>query len=172
MRLYYADIAEYSQHSAGLKLLSAAYGRFVGGPVPEVLKGKNGKPFFPNRPDVYFSISHSGNFALCAIDFFPVGADIEFIRPVSSALIRRVCGELEAQAADFFTLWVLKESLVKLRGRLTAPYKELCFESLSGGDYSCKNVKGRVFDVPAGFKTGVCTEFGELPRFAEKVNLS
>lgn len=172
MHLYYADINKYDQHTAGLHLLNIAYGAFAGGAVPDVRKDEHGKPYFPERPDIHFSISHSGSFALCAIDFFPVGADIEFIRPVSPALINRVCSEIETRHSGFFSLWVLKESLVKLRGQLTAPYRKLCFSLLPDGDYSYGTVKGRVFDRPDGFKIGVCTEKGKLPCHAEEVNLS
>lgn len=172
MHLYYANINKYDQHTAGLHLLKLAYGAFAGGAVPEVRKDEHGKPFFPERPDIHFSISHSGSFALCAVDFFPVGADIEFIRPVTPSLISRVCSEAETQHSDFFSLWVLKESLVKLRGQLTASYCELCFSLLPDGDYFCETVRGRVFNCPDGFKIGVCTEKGELPCHAEEVNLS
>lgn len=171
MRLFYANIKEYDQHAAGQRLLKIAYDAFSGGTAPNVIKDEHGKPYFPERPDIHFSISHSGSFALCAIDCYPVGADIQFIRPVTVSLIRRVCGAKELIYTGFFDLWVLKESHIKLFGELTAPYSEICFTPEAGG-YSCKDVKGRVFDGPLGYKIGVCTVEGELPDHAEEVKLS
>ena len=40
----------------------------------------HGKPVLRGCPDLHFSLSHSGNAVLCALDRHPVGADIEMIR--------------------------------------------------------------------------------------------
>ena len=39
----------------------------------------NGHPFFRNRQDIHFSLSHSGNRAMCVISDSPVGCDVEII---------------------------------------------------------------------------------------------
>lgn len=70
-----------------------------------------------------FSISHSGSCILLAVDRGEIGADIEYIDPRHLDLADRVCLPEEADwlrgrgAAAFFTLWTLKESMMKLTGR-------------------------------------------------------
>ena len=85
-----------------------------------------GKPYL-TEPEVHFSISHSGDYVLCAVSDTPVGADIEKTRPVEERLIRRVCTDEEASfvlegsdAAErlrrFFRVWTAKEAFFKCRG--------------------------------------------------------
>ena len=83
-----------------------------------------GKPFIPNRPDIQFSISHTKNAIAVAISRYPVGLDIEQIRPQSDALIKKTMNMAEQkQIADsqspdvtFTSLWTQKEAVLKLRG--------------------------------------------------------
>lgn len=93
-------------------------------PLPEMERGAHGKPFFPGHPQYQFNVSHSGNFALCALDGAPVGADIQVVRPCRAALLDQVCspGERDwlrqrgdSQAA-FAQLWCMKESRCKYSG--------------------------------------------------------
>lgn len=85
-----------------------------------------GKPYVVDLP-VQFNLSHSGPYALCAVAARPVGADIQVLRPVKDALIRRVCspeelaylcgqGDRSLQAARFIQLWTVKEALLKCCG--------------------------------------------------------
>ena len=39
----------------------------------------NGHPYFENRPDLHFSLSHAGKMAMCALADTPVGCDVEEI---------------------------------------------------------------------------------------------
>ncbi len=83
-----------------------------------------GKPFIPNRPDIQFSISHTKNAIAVAISRYPIGLDIEQIRPQSEALIKKTMNAAEQkQIADsqspdvtFTSLWTQKEAVLKLRG--------------------------------------------------------
>lgn len=93
----------------------------------EIQYGEYGKPYLQNIPDLHFSLSHSGNYAVCVFYHRPVGVDIQQIRPVSPALLKRVCTQeerrfLEAQDPEkvpeaFCRLWTAKESFMKLEGR-------------------------------------------------------
>ena len=47
----------------------------------EYVFGEWGKPSFRDYPEIHFSLSHSGDYALCSIGECPVGNDIERIRP-------------------------------------------------------------------------------------------
>lgn len=107
-------------------LLALAVGEHWGlSPLPEITRQEVGKPFFPEREDLCFNLSHSGELALCVLDGEAVGADIQIIKTWRPALPRRVCSEkelawLERQSdlwSAFTLLWVLKESRAKESGR-------------------------------------------------------
>lgn len=88
----------------------------------------------PEAPSVWFSLSHSGGYALLAVSDSDVGADLERVRPAPERVAARVFTPEEqrwlADGADydarFFTLWTLKESLLKACGHgLTLPLREV-----------------------------------------------
>ena len=102
--------------------------------LPDIVRQEQGKPHFPAHPHCHFNLSHSGIFALCAVDKHPVGADIEIIRPHHPKLAQRICCEEELEwLEDQFDkttalcqLWTGKEALVKYTGTgLTTPLREL-----------------------------------------------
>lgn len=102
--------------------------------LPQIARGEHGKPFFPAFPRYHFNLSHSGSFALCAVDEQPLGADIEIFRPHHPRLQERICSEeqlvwLEGQPdrqAALLRLWTLKESRVKCSGLgLTTPLRSI-----------------------------------------------
>ena len=54
--------------------------------LPEITTDGRGKPYFPERPDWHFSLSHTRGFVLAAVSAAPVGADVQLRRlpsPVS-----------------------------------------------------------------------------------------
>ena len=80
----------------------------------------HGKPEAVNSP-LQFSLSHSGDFVLCAVSEAEIGADIEELHSVSPALIRRICTEEEKEfiggdSSLFLQVWTAKEALAKLHG--------------------------------------------------------
>ncbi len=77
-----------------------------------------GKPFVPGLPWA-FSLSHSASLVLCAVAPFPVGADIQCVRPVSPALLRRAAqaGYDGPGGDDFFRWWTRQEAAGKLSGQ-------------------------------------------------------
>ncbi len=83
-----------------------------------------GKPRFEGDP-MYFSLSHSGSFALCAVSDFPVGADLETPDAASHMNVaKRFFSEAECEniahalspADAFCSLWVQKEAVIKASG--------------------------------------------------------
>lgn len=81
---------------------------------------KNEKPYFPDN-EVFFSLAHCGDYAVCAVSDVPVGVDIELPRVGGARLAKRFFQPDEAAlvyAADdpdreFCRLWTLKESYIK-----------------------------------------------------------
>ena len=87
-----------------------------------------GKPYFPNLPDLHFSVSHSGEIFVCALSDFPVGVDIQEYkkRPDEAERCRKIAArffhfdEVDALDADtvsaFYNIWTAKEAYVKFTG--------------------------------------------------------
>ena len=84
--------------------------------LPIIKKTPNGKPYFPERPDIQFSLSHGKTHVMCAISDKPTGVDIEAPRNISTRAIRFFCSPGELELFDPLDLWVLKESFIKLIG--------------------------------------------------------
>lgn len=93
-------------------------------PLPPMARQPGGKPWFPSRPELHFSVSHSGALSFCALGEAPVGADIERLRPRSEGLPRYALSDGEyawyegrgGRWEDFYTLWTLKEARAKCTG--------------------------------------------------------
>ncbi len=79
-----------------------------------------GKPVFQDRRDLYFSLSHSGRYVLCAISPASVGADVQEIRKVKLSIARRFhqrerdwLAEQPLPEQAIFQIWTRKEAWVK-----------------------------------------------------------
>ncbi len=83
-----------------------------------VATDEHGKPYFADHPDLHFSISHSGDFAVCGLDDAPIGVDLEQHRPLDAErLAKRYLGVTEPLTREeFFSLWTKKESYLKAVG--------------------------------------------------------
>ncbi len=87
---------------------------------------KKGKPYFKNREDICFNISHTKNFAAVVFSDTDVGIDIEekgrmvdmdrFTKRFFSVSENEYFLEAEDKEACFFKLWTRKESLLKADG--------------------------------------------------------
>ncbi len=93
----------------------------------EIGYGKEGKPYLPDKPEVHFNLSHSGEYVCCAIGDEPVGVDIQKKTAVKEKIAERFftiadnqklseCGEKE-RTDLFFRMWSIKESFLKLTGK-------------------------------------------------------
>lgn len=51
--------------------------------------GHGGKPYLTKYPDIYYSLSHSGEYVCCALGDIPVGADIQKVTRCRSGIARR-----------------------------------------------------------------------------------
>ena len=98
-------------------LLETAWARRCGGTMPDPAYTEKGKPYFPEHPDVHFSISHTNGVALCVFGTAEVGADVERPRKLYPGTEKRVLSPEEAGQFGFFEVWTLRESYFKLSGR-------------------------------------------------------
>jgi 4'-phosphopantetheinyl transferase len=91
--------------------------------------GRNeyGKPFLLNDVSIAYNISHSGEWVVGALATAAVGVDVEKVAPVAPRLAQRIFTPEEYQALItkngperrqyFYSLWTLKESLIKAVGK-------------------------------------------------------
>lgn len=77
-----------------------------------------GKPYAVDLP-LEFSLSHSGELVLCAAASFPVGADLQRLRPLSPSLVDRIvqAGCQGRSEEELFRWWVRQEAIGKLTGQ-------------------------------------------------------
>lgn len=88
---------------------------------------KSGKPYIKNC-ELHFSLSHSGNIAMCAIGNNAVGVDVEEMSRFNPDVCKRFFKRNEYDAVfaqsgthlqndTFFRIWTIKESYVKMTGK-------------------------------------------------------
>jgi 4'-phosphopantetheinyl transferase len=104
-------------------LLAQVHG---GEPASWVLEAPHdAPPCVAGRPDLFLSISHSGNWTACALADAPVGLDLEAPqRQRDIAGLMALCctpAERAFPEAMFYELWTVKEAWLKRRGEWIAP---------------------------------------------------
>ncbi|HEX7056350.1 MAG TPA: 4'-phosphopantetheinyl transferase superfamily protein [Bacilli bacterium] len=142
----------------------------------------HGKPALAEAGTFHFNVSHSGCWVVCAFARFPVGVDIERVRPIRFQIAERFFAAEEAAAlrqlpeADrsdyFFDIWTLKESYIKLDGRgLALPLDAFWFRQERNGyvlaDGPRKPVCVRHYAIDPHYKCAVCADHDELPKTAD-----
>ena len=147
--------------------------------------GENGKPSFKDYPQVKFSLSHSGRYAVCVLSGSEIGCDVQEIKEPDFKTMekffsdgeKKFLGRLsETEKKDaFFSVWARKESFIKARGdNLISSFKRfsVCDENgfcdtvrYDGKEYFIKE-----YDALYGYKLAVCSLFkpfdGELSEYS------
>ena len=166
--------------AAGILILSGAAEN--GADSCDIYFGDNGKPYFSGRDDLFFNVSHSGKYCVCAFSDREVGVDIELIRSFEDSLARFVFSEDEIKLArsEMFSsadegmtrLWTVKESAMKYLGTgLSLEPKKI---STDGFSVSAEGVKGtdRMKLTYYSFGEYLCTVCSEYLPFTEEKELS
>lgn len=132
-------------------------------PIELVMEfGKKGKPYFRDYP-VFFNLSHSGAYVLCAVSDREVGADIQkcvsveeerlagrFFSEEECDALRR-CVTDEERRRLFFRLWVRKEAYGKLLGEGIMGTVDV---NLLPGEF--EGLLWREWEQPEGYRIAVC----------------
>lgn len=89
--------------------------------LPDFSYMGNGKPYIPEYPDLQFNLSHSKNIIACVISNLEVGVDVEHVREIKEATVRKVFSEKEREIVGhtkegYVRLWTIKEACAKLTG--------------------------------------------------------
>ena len=139
-----------------------------------------GKPVLHNRPDVHFSLSHSGEMAVCAISESNVGCDIESVGKFRELLAKKICSPAELEylysldenerAGGFTRLWTLKESYMKFTGDgLSAGADRIGFILTPSGAKLPGHGELSFFEyaVDCGYRCSLCIEGTVMPELTE-----
>lgn len=173
MKLFCAERGGHGASQAVRALLGYAVNDMYGICMPEIRKTQTGKPFFPDRPDICFSLSHTKTHLLVAVSETPVGADVETVRLVRPGTAARVCTPEELRVFDFFELWVLKESYVKLSGETAVDIRSLVFGRDAGEIRTPDGATtARLFTTIPGCAAAVCSRGATIPEDIVVADLS
>lgn len=125
--------------------------------------GEKGKPYFENIP-LFFSLSHSGEYVICAVSRRELGADIQKIQSADVLkLAKRFFSESECRTLEgceshrerqrlFFGFWTRKEAYGKLTGEgLAATLREDMRSAAEKRDVEWMDVS-----PPEGYALAVC----------------
>lgn len=87
---------------------------------------ENSKLYLPDYPHIHFNLSHTRDYAVCAVSAKPVGVDIEYLADIDLAIAQNYFSGREydyitkipeeGRLNAFYELWVLKESYMKATG--------------------------------------------------------
>ncbi len=130
----------------------------LGVPLGDITYGEWGKPSLKGG-GICFSLSHSGNYGVCAVYHKEVGIDIERVREVPPKLVSNICTKAEKRALEgigaeelkdsFFRIWTAKESYLKYLGvGISQPFLTL---ETDFGECLTMRCKGEL--VPLTFET-------------------
>lgn len=105
---------------AAFFLLDKMLKKYYGINRPDICRTQNGRPYFKDS-NIYFSISHSGEYVAVATNESKIGIDIECVRKSRAVVKQRICTENELKYIGdddikFLTVWTLKEAAVKMTG--------------------------------------------------------
>ncbi len=112
IRIFYSHNIEESNSFIKKALRKAGY-RDI-----EIKRTENGKPYSEEK--VFFSLSHTENFIVCAVSDFEIGIDAEKMRRVQKReKIAKKFLKTEKLLSDkeFLELWTKHESKVKFYGK-------------------------------------------------------
>ena len=123
-----------------------------------------GKPYAVGI-DVNFSISHSGDYVICAVSENKIGADIEKIREINPEVSKRFASESEMKYISsapngLFEIWTLKEAYFKCIGTgLDSNIKNVSFDIKENNILCSENgYKCSFHNIAEGYICSVCEE--------------
>lgn len=148
---------------------------------------EGGKPYLTGQTRrIYFNLSHSGEYVVCAFSDAEIGADIEKIGHGKMSLARRFFHPEEIRVLEeagepkckelFFTYWSVKESFLKYKGTgLRCPLSSF---AVSDRDGEIRIRQGETYlpvyvrecKIDPGYKCFICSEetgIPEIVRFTE-----
>ncbi|WP_157723488.1 4'-phosphopantetheinyl transferase family protein [Anaerotignum neopropionicum] len=168
--------------AAGLLLKYAFFSAGHSDLYEEIQITEHGKPYLP-RHEFYFSLSHSGRFAICGFSDNPIGCDIEKAREklprtekIFSPDEANIFGKLEddKKISFFFHLWTCKESVAKWIGKgIAYPFESF---SVMGGEQVNHSVFINETELflksfyKENYTISLCAQSAEFPKEMQKLD--
>ncbi|KRF09962.1 hypothetical protein ASG93_18665 [Paenibacillus sp. Soil787] len=165
----------------GELLVKYAIGSMTNLPWHQIRFGMNayGKPHLDGTDSVYFNVSHSGDWVVCAIDSDAVGIDVEKIHSMDMQIALQFFSAAEYEQlmtlpsshrlAYFFDIWTLKESLIKADGRglslaldSFSIHKQGSDIQLIAGDEIAK-YHFKQYEIDPSYKLSLCAKSSHFP---------
>lgn len=159
--------------------------RALGEDIGEIARSERGKPYFPQRQDLFLSVSHSGDYFVCAFAPCEIGVDLQEIKhargetpesapPRFKKMAARFFHPKEAAYLEsdtylrFFRIWTAKEAYVKLTGQgIDNDFASLCIlpeegvlPEMNSGSASWQ-AREKCFwqvDIISGYSFCICSE--------------
>jgi 4'-phosphopantetheinyl transferase len=138
-----------------------------------------GKPYLIHTPPIYFNISHSGNWIVCAVDNYEIGIDVEKMDEIDLSISKSFFAEKEfndlmkkdsfQRKAYFYDLWTLKESYIKYCGKglsldlrsFSLKIEENNITLKTQNDF--RKYSFKQYNIEQSYKMSVCTSEGTFP---------
>jgi 4'-phosphopantetheinyl transferase len=147
--------------------------------------GEYGKPYVYGYEEFHYSISHSGDYVLCATDKSEIGADIQKMREWNPRTAKRFFDEGEytriidstqdEQTKEFYRIWTAKESVAKLSGRgLGAGIEHLVTNSEYSKIKDIRNEESfniRMYEEVEGYIICICSREMVFPENLQIIKL-
>lgn len=152
---------------------------------------KNGKPKLVENPELFFNLTHSGDYAAAVFADSEVGIDLEKFRENAEKVAERFFSEEEREflaehrdVSSFTRIWTRKESYIKAVGfGVRMPFdsfstveEQVCQkpEAFLNGDLlkeaKCSYLQS--YDIIPGYWLSVCTDGKNESAVIEKIDLT
>lgn len=148
--------------------------------------GQKPKLLFPT--DLFFNISHSGDWVVCALSSNTVGVDVEYMQKVNLQIAKSFFSSSEYRfilnqdseeefQKRFYRVWTLKESYVKADGRgLLLPMKSfsILFDEdciFVDTENRLKNCNFKTFQIGDDYIAAVCSVEKPIRDRFEELNI-
>jgi 4'-phosphopantetheinyl transferase len=121
-----------------------------------------GKPYLVSPPQPFhFSLSHSGNWVVCAVHHSPVGIDVQLMEPIDTSMVQNLMTPeayahylslpYQQRLNYFYDLWTQQESYLKLMGRGISAIPQLTPDL---PEDQC--IYSRHYDLASAYSLSVC----------------
>lgn len=156
-----------------------------------IVRDQYGKPFLTKQNmelNLYFNISHSGEWVVCAFSDCEIGIDIEKIDTYSPKIAKRFFSHneyntfLEKSGRErdrcFFDIWTLKESYVKALGKgLSVPFRSFSFSFNDNtitlrSDIEKSHWFFKQYEITSDYCLSLCARANDFPLNLKKIALS
>jgi phosphopantetheinyl transferase len=109
------------------RLLAYLYFRRCQRRLPQIAKTEAGKPYLCTDPSCFISLSHTAGAVSAALSAGSIGVDVEGQRSYPGELPARFAAPEEIAQFGVLGAWTLKESAVKVKGRLDRDWRDIAY---------------------------------------------